>query len=186
MDVDCRWPGSVHDAKVFGNSTIFQKLRDNILVRTFQSFILDKVPNYLLGDPAYPLMPFLMKEYESCKNSEQVVFNNILRSARNPIECAFGRLKARWSILRRPMDVEMNKVPILIYACFVLHNFCESKNSYIDPELVDEQIQVIKASENEYPNLPDPLFSGNIDEGEHIRRILTDDIAQKLPDHLVL
>ena len=27
MDVDCRWPGSVHDAKVFANPSINEKLR---------------------------------------------------------------------------------------------------------------------------------------------------------------
>ncbi|XP_057290131.1 putative nuclease HARBI1 [Hydractinia symbiolongicarpus] len=37
MDVDCRWPGSVHDAKVFANSNIAAKLKDEIyplLMRT--------------------------------------------------------------------------------------------------------------------------------------------------------
>ena len=55
----------------------------------------DKVPNYLVEEPAYPLTPTCMKEYESCKNNAEVIFNTTLRSTRNPIECAFGRLKAR-------------------------------------------------------------------------------------------
>ena len=94
MDVECVWPGSVHDAKVFAN---FSRLQGNKLPRTFQSVIpgCNLVPNYLIGDPAYPLTPFCMKEYESCKNNEQVVFNQMLKSARNPVECVFGCLKAR-------------------------------------------------------------------------------------------
>ena len=77
-----------------------------------------------------------MKEYQSCKYNEEMLFNNILRSARNPIECAFGRLKARWSILTRKMDLNLTSIPTVVLACFVLHNFCEINNDHIDAELV--------------------------------------------------
>ena len=77
MDVECRWPDSVHDAKMFANSSVNCKLRDEQLPKTFQTIIpgSDKIPNYLVGDPAYPLTPYCMKEYETCNKNAQVVFN---------------------------------------------------------------------------------------------------------------
>ena len=59
------------------------------------------ITNYIIGDPAYPLRPHCIKEYESCSNDAEVIFNSMLRSARNQIECDFGCLKARWAILIR-------------------------------------------------------------------------------------
>lgn len=51
----------------------------------------------------------LIKEYESFKNNEQVAFlYQMLRSARNPIECALGRLVARSAILTRRMDLKVD------------------------------------------------------------------------------
>ena len=46
-----------------------------------------------------------MKEHATCTTNEEVIFDEMLRSVRNQIECAFGRLKARWRILNRPMDI---------------------------------------------------------------------------------
>ena len=58
MDVECMWPGSAHDAKVFANSSISRKLRQGILTSTFQCPLEGgvKIQNYLIGDPAYPLL----------------------------------------------------------------------------------------------------------------------------------
>ena len=59
MDVECRWPGSVHDAKRFANSSILSKLIDKEWPETFQEAPPGsiKIPNYLIGDPAHPLGP---------------------------------------------------------------------------------------------------------------------------------
>ena len=58
-------------AKVFVNSSISHKLRRGILPTIFQSSLDGgiKIPIHLIGDPAYPLVPYCMKEYESCSNN---------------------------------------------------------------------------------------------------------------------
>lgn len=100
------------------------------------------VLNYLIGDPAYPLTQFCLKEYQSCANNGQVIFNNMLRSARNPIECAFGRLKARWGFLSRKVDLKFDSIPTVIYSCFVLHNYCErNKGDLLDQDEIHFQMQ---------------------------------------------
>ena len=83
----------------------------------------DAISNYLIGNPAYPLTSYCIKEFTSCSKNEEVIFNNMLRSARNQVECAFGRLKARWGFLRKEIDLKIETVPKFIYSCFVLHNF---------------------------------------------------------------
>ena len=89
IDIDCRWPGSVHNAKVLANSTITRKFREGSLAGTLYEVLpgYEAVPNYLIADPAYPLTPFCMKEYHSCLSNQQVIFNNMLRSAGNATEC---------------------------------------------------------------------------------------------------
>ena len=92
MGVECKWPGSVHDAKVFTNSSIYKRLRSSDLPTIFQTISNSevKIPNYLIGDPAYPLLPYCMREYSTCKSNEEVAFNAMLRSARNSIDCTIG------------------------------------------------------------------------------------------------
>ena len=65
MDVECKCPGSVHDAKVFSNSYVFQSLQNGNLAKTHFNLLpgFEVVPDYLIGDPAYPLTPFCLKEF---------------------------------------------------------------------------------------------------------------------------
>ena len=126
-----------------------------------------------------------MKEFDSCTTNEQVVFNGLLRTARNPIESAFGRLKTRWAILTRKMDLNIDTIPIVVYSCFVLHNFCELHNSYVDESIVRNQIQRSKENEEANKNSPDPVYSCISGEGEVVRSILTNYIKDNLPDNLV-
>ena len=86
----------------------------------------DKIPNYVIGDPSYPLTPNCMKEYKTCKTNSEVIFNNILREARDPIECLFASFKARWSIITKKMNLKLENVPVVVMAYFVLRNFCET------------------------------------------------------------
>ena len=85
-----------------------------------------------------------MREYSTCKSNKEVVINALIRSARNTIECAFGRLKARCQVLTKKMDFKLEKIPTIIYACFVLHNFCEGHIVYINEEQVKTQLELLK------------------------------------------
>lgn len=49
------------------------------------------------------------------------------------VECAFGRLKGRWRILRKQCDISIKKMSYIILACCILHNICEDqKCSYVN------------------------------------------------------
>ena len=59
MGVECKWSGSFHDAEVFANSSICRLLCSSDLPTIFQTLSNSevKIPNYLIGDAAYPLLP---------------------------------------------------------------------------------------------------------------------------------
>ena len=49
-------------------------------------------------------------------------------------------LKARFGILKWPMDINIVDLPNVIYACFFLHNFCEFNSDSMSEETVQSAI----------------------------------------------
>ena len=85
------------------------------------------VPVMILGDAAYPMLPWIMKPYPGTGtlSRKQRHFNYRLSRARMVVECAFGRLKGRWRCLLKRNDCELIFVSTIVNACCILHNLCE-------------------------------------------------------------
>ena len=136
-DVYVGWPGSVHDARVFTNSSLYRKANNGELLQGDTLQVRGgNVPIFLIGDSAYPLLPWLLKPFPfsiSMPNDHKT-YNYRLSRGRVIVEIAFGRLKARWRRLSKQIDMDISNVPNVILACCALHNICEVHNDSFNDE----------------------------------------------------
>ena len=124
MDAYIGWPGKVHDARVLVNSSLYQMQHlQHYWNRRLCGVDISLI---ILGDPAYPLLPWLMKPYIQNGNTsgQQRLLNDRQSRARMTVENTFGKLKGRWRCLMKRMDVSVNSVPNIAARCVTLHNFC--------------------------------------------------------------
>lgn len=129
-DITMKHPGSVHDASVLKDSNIFKQFHD-IIPKHPRIIYNCSIPLMLAGDPAYPLLPWLLKGYTGSVTPEQESFNTYLSSSRIFVENAFGRLKARWRILLKRSDINYKFMPSVTQTCVILHNIVEiSKDNF--------------------------------------------------------
>ena len=139
----------------------------------------EKIPVTLLGDLAYHLHLFCMKEYPNTWMNDEVILSNMLRSVRNPTECAFGHLKVRWEILNKRNDMRLSFIPSIIYARCVIHNICELQGMNVEDDVLAQQIARDRLAQPE--NAPDRLCSFNTAKGAYERNIITSFYKEHIP-----
>ena len=128
MDINIGWPGKVHDAHVFANSSLYLKGSNGTLLPNWKHFISGvDVPLLILGDPVYPQLPWLMKPYleNESTTAKERNYNYRQSRARMVVENAFGWLKESWQCVLTRLDVYVSNGPNFVGSCIVLHNICE-------------------------------------------------------------
>ena len=151
-DVNVRWPGSVHDAHVFSNSTLNGKATsDNLLQGHSRNIEGKSVAVCLVGDSGYLLLRWLLKPFpfNGDLSTAKKTFNYKLSRARIVSEIAFGRLKARWCRLSKQNEMIITNVTPVVIACCVLHNICEIHGSTFSDDWLNGI--TLEESESEEP-----------------------------------
>ncbi|XP_051793477.1 uncharacterized protein LOC127530540 [Acanthochromis polyacanthus] len=147
-DINVGRAGKIHDARVFALSSLYQRgMNGTLLLDWTERFEGVDVPLVLLGDSAYPLLPWLMKPYPEGAGvtPEQINFNFKLSQSRMTVERGFGRLKGRWRCLLKVCDAHITFVSQIVLACCVLHNFLEVHHEdYFNEETeAEEEIEAV-------------------------------------------
>ena len=128
-DIVVGWLGIVHDARVLSNSDLYYRghqgslFDDNITV----TLLGREMKPVILGDPAYPLLRWLIKGYPENQTTTnfQRYFNFRLSRARMSVENTFGRWKGRFRRFLKRVDLTVNCITAVIAASCIMHNICE-------------------------------------------------------------
>ena len=110
---------------MFKKSTLNLKLRDGSIPAYHKTIVegedaIQVSAEYTMG----PNLPIASLFHEGGSTPTDLSFGYRILSFRMIIERAFGWLKGRMGALRRPLDI-VDHLLNVIFACFVLHNYCE-------------------------------------------------------------
>ncbi|XP_061167465.1 uncharacterized protein LOC133176350 [Saccostrea echinata] len=105
-----KWPGSVHDSRIWRESALCQKFENG------------EYNGFLLGDSGYPCKRYLMTPFLNPSTVPKQKFNAALCKTRVIVEQTFGILKRRFSCLQGVLRTTPRQATKYIVACAILHN----------------------------------------------------------------
>lgn len=131
-DINTGWPGCVHDARVFRNSSLSDRAENGRI------FGCNK---YLIADSAYPVKPYLIPPFKDNGHltNLQKKFNKVISSARQVVERAFGLLKGRFRRLREITSHDPSAIVGIIVCGCILHNLTIINHEDIEQFMDDNQ-----------------------------------------------
>lgn len=98
----------------------------------------------LLGDPAYPLLPWILKDYPGMGlDSMRSNFNLMLNRGRVKVEQTFGMLKKIFRILSSSSEIDVGFMPHVVAACCTLFNIIQGDYDLDDFDIESTQTETI-------------------------------------------
>ncbi|XP_058062693.1 uncharacterized protein LOC131212730 [Anopheles bellator] len=174
--ITCGHVGCTEEGSVLGDSGLYQHF--NNVELPSQVINENVLQAYIVGEPSYPLLPWLVHGYINTPLSqEEETFNEHLAKARRVVDDSFNRLRARFKILQKKIDIDVNFVPQILLTCCILHNIIEKRKL----PMKDEWLEAVKLMEPKYPQ-PDSVPLNNYTttlEGDAARDVLKDHIQSK-------
>ncbi|XP_030468790.2 protein ANTAGONIST OF LIKE HETEROCHROMATIN PROTEIN 1 [Syzygium oleosum] len=129
LDVSAGWPSSLRPDSILCRTPLFSAVEESRELLSGPNFVLSNgssIPQYILGDACFPLLPWLLTPYneENSFSSIEMEFNSVHSRAMGLVRRAFARVRARWELLSKPLKEEhVEFFPIVIFAGCLLHNF---------------------------------------------------------------
>lgn len=167
--------GKQSDGGTFHASELYRQLQNKQLKIPEPSYFCHtttKAPFVLIGDEAYPLLPFLLKPFGGKSLSfEHECFNKRLSRARKCIECAFGIITAKWRILSKCIETNIETAEAIIKCISILHN------TIIDREGFQRHLSEVSV-ENCEANRTGQMTGRPLNEAKNIREIFVTYFSQ--------
>ena len=143
--IDMNYPGCASDYIAWSTSQLCYDLETNC-----SEMILPGCT--LIGDSAYVKKPYMAVPIKKGRlEPYEDGYNYYLSQLSVTIECTFGVLVNRWSILRRPLSVNLERVCPLVMFLNRFHNYC------IQNRLRDEKKNIVDLmmlpKDKDYANL---------------------------------
>lgn len=138
-DVNIGWPGRVHDARIWKQSSLYDRALKGTILRDVGPAMVEGVEvwPYLCGDAAYGATSFMVPPFKGQNLPPAMDWFNYRQSGtRIAVEKAFGRLKGRFQSLRSQLRyASIPEICLHIQACCILHNFLEMQGAAYDESM---------------------------------------------------
>lgn len=123
QNIVARWPGSVHDARIFDNS------------RLCAQFERGDIYGMLLGDSGYPCRQYLLTPLADLQTQLERRYNVAHIRTQNTVEKMFGIWKRMFPCLSTCLRTKLETTLTIIVATAVLYNFVRSRNDpFYEPD----------------------------------------------------
>ena len=141
-------PGSLNDINIMGRTDTQRKYMHSAAIDVkFKLASQEFTGAYFLADGIYPDYPYLMKTIPEPVNRKQKLFAQTQEGVRKDVERAFGRLHAKWHILKvAGRSHKLKYLKNIWLACIILHNMTLRDQQSAVLERTEERVSVAAAA----------------------------------------